>query len=264
MSKKSKQNRNAGVRPQNLPSVYSGGPVAHEVHPRTVMGLLELQRDCMQNGINYKWKVVHGSSIITDARNVLLDAFMESGYTHLFMVDSDIGFSSRDVLRAVASGKDVVALPCSKRHPDFKLAVEVMREFPEIPATNLPAYIGGVNFTTIDNEVPDENMILKVERIGTGAMMITRRALELFREKYPDRWYNNTVIGKRLTEFFRFTVHEETKEHWGEDFNFCEDMKAIGVDINVVVDARTEHYGSFGFECDFSKLASNYIKGEVK
>ena len=258
MGKKAKQMRNQAK--QNLPSIYSGGPIAHEMHPGNTMGLLELQRDCMHNGIQFKWKMVHGSSILTDARNVLLHSFLESGYSHLFMVDSDIEFSGKDVLRAVASGESIVALPCAKRIANFELAVEVLRKYPEIPAKNLPAYIGGMNFLPIDEERPDGRMLLKSQRAGTGAMIIRREALLDFQEKYPDRWYQNTITNQRLTEFFRFMVHPETKEHWGEDFGFCMDMRAIGCDINVLVDARTVHHGGFGYETDFAKLASNYMK----
>jgi hypothetical protein len=103
-------------------------------------------------------------------------------------------------------------------------------------------------------------MLLKSQRAGTGAMIIRREALLDFQEKYPDRWYQNTLTNQRLTEFFRFMVHPETKEHWGEDFGFCMDMRAIGYDINVLVDARTVHHGGFGYETDFAKLASNYMK----
>ena len=138
MGKKAKQMRNQAK--QNLPSIYSGGPIAHEMHPGNTMGLLELQRDCMHNGIQFKWKMVHGSSILTDARNVLLHSFLESGYSHLFMVDSDIEFSGKDVLRAVASGESIVALPCAKRIANFELAVEVLRKYPEIPAKNLLSF----------------------------------------------------------------------------------------------------------------------------
>jgi hypothetical protein len=39
------------------------------------------------------------------------------------------------------------------------------------------------------------------------------------------------------------------------------DMRAIGYDVNVLVDARTVHHGSFGYETDFAKLATNYMEG---
>ena len=264
MGKKSKQIRNQqDQRPQSKISIYAGGPVAHEINPRNATGLMELQRDCGKNGIPFKWKIIHGSSVLPDARNIVCKQFLESGYSHLFMVDADIAFSGFDVLRAVATGKDVVGLPCAKRTADFELAVEVMRKFPEIPAKNLAAYIGGVNFMPLDeNTKPDLDMTLRVKHIGTGAMIISRESMLKFAKEYPDRYYHNTITGDRLVEYFRFWTNPETKEQWGEDYGFCQDMRGIGIEVHALIDAKTVHYGSFGYECDFSKLASHYVTKE--
>jgi len=261
MGKKAKQEKNKAQQRPKI-SVYAGGPVAHEIHPRNAMGLMELQRDCSKMEIPFKWKIIHGSSVLPDARNIVCKQFLESGYSHLFMVDSDIEFSGKDVLRAIATGKDIVGLPCAKRTANFELAVEVMRKYPEVPARNLPAYIGGVNFLPIDSEAqPEPDMTLKVGHIGTGAMIISRSALEKFVAAYPSRFYHNTITGDTLGEFFRFWTNPETQEQWGEDYGFCQDMRAAGVDVHALIDARTVHYGSFGYECDFSKLAAHYVKG---
>jgi hypothetical protein len=83
---------------------------------------------------------------------------------------------------------------------------------------------------------------------------------EKFVEAYPERWYKNTILGQDLKEFFRFWTNDETKEQWGEDYGFCVDMRNAGVDVHVLIDAKTTHYGSFGYEADFSKLAVHYIK----
>lgn len=261
MGKKAKQMKNQQERARATVSLYAGGPVAHEIHPRNAMGLMELQRDCGKVGVPFKWKIIHGSSVLPDARNIVCKQFLESEYTHLFMVDSDIEFSGRDVLRAIATGKDVVGLPCAKRTSNFDLAVEVMRKFPEIPARNLPAYIGGVNFMPLDEETqPEPDMTLRVGHIGTGAIIISRKALERFAEFYPDRFYKNTITGDTLVEYFRFWTNPETKEQWGEDYGFCQDMRAAGIQPYALIDAKTVHYGSFGYECDFAKLAARYVK----
>ena len=261
MGKKAKQMKNQQEKRQATVSVYAGGPVAHEIHPRNAMGLMELQRDCGKVGVPFKWKIIHGSSVLPDARNIVCKQFLDSGYTHLFMVDADIEFSGSDVLRAIATGKDVVGLPCAKRTSNFDLAVEVMRKFPEIPARNLPAYIGGVNFMPMDEHTqPEQDMTLKVGHIGTGAMIISRNALLKFSEFYPDRFYKNTITGDTLVEFFRFWTNPETKEQWGEDYGFCQDIRAAGIQPYALIDAKTVHYGSFGYECDFSKLAARYVK----
>ncbi len=249
-------------KPEQKPiSLYVGGPVAHEMHPRNTMGLMTLQRECGKAGIPFKWKIVHGSSILPDARNIVCAQFLESDATHLFMVDADIEFQGIDVLRAIVTGKDIVGLPCAKRQANFELAAEVLRKYPEIPGSNLPAYIGGMNFLPLNEKTqPEPDMTLKVTHVGTGAMVVSRKALEKFIAFYPDRWYKNTITGQDLKEFFRFWTNPETKEQWGEDYGFCVDMRNAGVDVHVLIDAKTIHYGSFGFEADFSKLAAHYIK----
>lgn len=259
MPKPNKYGPNAKTEQKPI-SLYVGGPVAHEMHPRNAMGLMTLQRECGKAGIPFKWKIVHGSSILPDARNIVCHQFLESDATHLFMVDADIEFHGIDVLRAIVTGKDIVGLPCAKRQPHFDLAAEVLRKYPEIPGENLPAYLGGMNFLPLDESTqPEADMTLKVTHIGTGAIVISRKALETFIAAYPGRWYRNTITGQDLKEFFRFWTNPETNEQWGEDYGFCIDMRNAGISPHVLIDAKTIHYGSFGFEADFSKLADHYI-----
>ena len=72
---------------------------------------------CDINHFNSVWnghKVFYlfNESLITRARNYLVDEFLRSPYTHLMFIDSDIHFNPNDVLTLV--DKDIIGLTISK------------------------------------------------------------------------------------------------------------------------------------------------------
>jgi hypothetical protein len=61
--------------------------------------MLDLQGLCVQYGINIKFSFLFNESLITRARNYLVDEFLHrSDCTHLLFIDSDIHFKAQDVL----------------------------------------------------------------------------------------------------------------------------------------------------------------------
>ncbi len=81
---------------------------------------LDLQGICQQYGIEIRFSFLFNESLITRARNYLVDEFVRSGYTHLLFIDSDILFNPQDVLALMAIDKDVIGGPYPKKSINWR------------------------------------------------------------------------------------------------------------------------------------------------
>ena len=53
-------------------------------------GILQLQNFCLENKIGLNVQTLGQESLITRARNTLVQLFMDGDYTHLMFIDADI------------------------------------------------------------------------------------------------------------------------------------------------------------------------------
>ena len=68
-----------------------------------------------QYGMDIRFFYLFNESLITRARNYLVDEFLRSPYTHLMFIDSDIHFNPNDVLTLAALDKDIIGAPYPKK-----------------------------------------------------------------------------------------------------------------------------------------------------
>lgn len=158
---------------------------------------LDLQGMCAHYGIDIKFSFLFNESLITRARNYLVDEFLRSDCTHLLFIDSDILFEPQDVLALIALDKDVIGGPYPKKAINWKnIALSLVKN----PATNLgdlEALAGDYVF----NPVPGTTQFsvsepLEVMEIGTGYMLIKREVFDRFREAYPKQNYKPDHVGQ--------------------------------------------------------------------
>ena len=158
---------------------------------------LDLQGICMQYGIEIRFSFLFNESLITRARNYLVDEFLRSGYTHLLFIDSDIHFDPNDVLALIALNKDVIGAPYPKKSINWKNIATAMAKNPSIQPGELDALTGDYVF----NPIPGTKQFkvtepLEVMEIGTGYMLIKREVFDKFREAYPKLNYKPDHVGQ--------------------------------------------------------------------
>ena len=77
-------------------------------HGLYMKACLDLQSLCIQYGVAIKFSFLFNESLITRARNSLVDEFIHrSECSHMLFIDSDIHFNPKDVIALLALDKDV-------------------------------------------------------------------------------------------------------------------------------------------------------------
>ena len=100
-----KNNTSGDTKPY---SIFVATPVHSECSIHYTQALLEFQTFCHFKGIEVMFQLVK-SSLVTQGRNLCVDYFMTSGFTHLLFIDSDIDFTAKDIQTMVELDKDVIS-----------------------------------------------------------------------------------------------------------------------------------------------------------
>ena len=196
--------------------------------------LPQLALVAQKHGFQIHLAHLSGCSIITRARNSLVNQFLESDCTEMLFVDADINFTQQDVLRIMALGsdKDILAGAYPRRAKDQMFFADLYYN-----------EHGGIELT--------EEGLLRVNRIGTGFMFIRRHVLESLKEAHPEWKYWVDVEKKHHYSFFDFAVTEEG--YMGEDYLFCDRARALGFTVYVDPEVNLGHFGSTEFTGHFGE-----------
>lgn len=190
----------------------------------------------MAQKYGFQIQLVHlsGCSIITRARNSLVNQFMDSDCTDFLFIDADIRFKAQDVIRIMALGgdKDVLAGPYPRRAKDQMFFCDIWYN-----------EHGGVDLT--------EEGLLRVKRIGTGFMMVRRHVFEALKERHPEWKYWVDVENTHHYAFFDFAVTPEG--YVGEDYLFCDRVHEAGFKVYIDTELNLGHYGSTEFVGNFAE-----------
>ena len=205
--------------------------------------LPSLGLDAVKYGFELHMSHVSNCSIITRARNMLVKQFMDSGCTDLLFVDADIHFKAQDVVRimAMSDDKDVVAGAYPRRSGE-----------------------GGVSwFADIaygpSNEVYLDDGLLRVNRIGTGFMLIRRHVLEKLHNDHPEWRYHVDLLNEDHYSIFDFK--SDPSGYIGEDYLFCDRVREAGFRVHLDPDINLGHYGQQEFTGNFRQQALAALLG---
>ena len=216
---------------------------------KSAFALATLAMDMAKHGAKLYLTQISGCSLITKARNALVADFLESDATDLLFIDSDIIFKSDDVLRllALSGNKDITAGAYPRRSKDKKFFTDI--------------------YLDDQNQIEFHDGMLRVDRIGTGFMLIRRHVLETMKANHPEWGYYNNVNERTDCALFDFEL--KNGEYYGEDYTFCNRAKADGFSIYLDPDINLPHIGTeeytnhFGEEVIKPLIAINQIAKET-
>jgi hypothetical protein len=225
---------------------------------------VDLNTICMKYGVQVQFFYLFNESLITRARNYLVDEFLRGDGTHLMFIDSDIDFNPMDVLALLAMDKDIIGGPYPKKTIAWEKIYDAAKfGLADGNPNKLEEYAGDYVF----NPVPGTEEIrldepVEVLEIGTGFMMIKREALEKFRDAYPDFSYKpdhnrtkNFDGSREIHMFFQALIDPESKRYLSEDYMFCQWARKIDLKVFFCPWMRLKHAGMYIYGGSLEALA---------
>ena len=218
-----------------------------------------------QYGMDVRFFYLFNESLITRARNYLVDEFLRSPYTHLMFIDSDIHFNPNDVLTLAALDKEIIGAPYPKKCIAWeKVRNAVDAGLADDDPVQLEEYTGDFVFNpasgTSEIKVSEPVEVLE---IGTGFMLVRREVFEKFREAYPQFSYKpdhnraENLDGARYIHAFFDTVIDSdafagkgsggSDRYLSEDYMFCQFTRKIGIKTWLCPWMKLGHVGSYVF-----------------
>lgn len=231
---------------------------------------LDLQTLCMQYGVKVKFSFLFNESLITRARNYLVDEFVNrSDCTHMLFIDADINFDPNDVIAMLAIDKDVIGGPYPKKAIKWKSVKAAIAKNPDIEPQTLEKVAGDFVFNPVKGTSQfSVSEPLEVLEIGTGFMMIRREVFPKFAEAYPHLKYKPDHVGQAhfdgtryIHAFFDTVIDKDSERYLSEDYMFCQWWRKIGGKIWLCPWMRTAHIGTYHFQGDMPAVA-NFV-GEM-
>lgn len=230
---------------------------------------LDLQTLFQSHGIPIKFSFLFNESLITRARNYVVDEFLRSEFTHLIFIDADIEFNPMDVLACLALDKDIVGAPYPKKAIKWSAVMEASRKIPEDKLSEFnPNELSTVMGDYVFNPVPgterfDVTEPLEVMELGTGFMMVRRDVFTKFAEEYPHLRYKPDHVGQAnfdgsryIHAYFDTMIDPVTDRYLSEDYAFSRMARDIGFSIFMCPWMKTTHVGTFGFTGNMPAIAS--------
>jgi hypothetical protein len=244
------------------------GGMAHGLY---IKSSLDLQNTMSRYGIETKFSFLFNESLITRARNYLVDEFLRTDYTHMLFIDSDINYNAQDVLALMALDKDVIGGPYPKKAINWANVAEAARKHPDLPVKELENLVGEYVFNVVKGtKTFSVTEPLEVMEIGTGYMMIKREVFEKMKDAYPMIHYKPDHVGQANFDGSRYihayfdTVIDYkdsitgggSDRYLSEDYMFCQMWRKIGGQIFLCPWMKTQHVGTYAFTGNMPAVAN--------
>lgn len=226
-----------------------------------VVSLLNFLHESNRVGMSTQYLLMQGESLITRARNNCVATFLENPeWTHLFWIDSDIGFTPNAAFRLLQADYDIAAgvYPLKREEwPEEGLPQGMtLREFvANYQRYTVNARVQGdadhLDLTILDNG------FIEMSEAPTGFMVIKRAVFEKMMQAYPELKYTPDSLGvedKGLHyRFFDVMVDPETGRYLSEDYGFCRLWEKMGQKIYIDATSNLTHQGMKIYQGNFAE-----------
>jgi hypothetical protein len=243
------------------------GGMAHGLYLKSC---LDLQGIMSRYGVDVKFSFLFNESLITRARNYLVDEFLRSDCTHLLFLDSDIHYNPQDVVALLALDKDVIGGPYPKKSINWNNIAHAARNHPDLEPRELETLVGEYVFNVVKGTSQfSVTEPLEVLEIGTGFMLVKREVFDKMAVEYPNIRYKPDHVGQAHFDGSRY-IHAyfdtviDTKDsitgggserYLSEDYMFCQMWRKMGGTIFLCPWMKTQHIGTYAFSGNMPKVA---------
>jgi len=195
------------------------------VHIDYVRTLFEYTRA----GIQFQLDTIGNESLITRARNAILATFhVRRELTHLLFLDADTVLPAAGLTRMLKARAPVIGAPVALKGFDAS----------------------GARMWNVGRCVGVAGSLLKVENVGTAALLLSRSACDALIKDAIDngRTYAraSTLVGNTETpvHYDVFRVGVQANEYLSEDYWICRRLRTLGFDVLIDPTIITTHYGA--------------------
>ena len=236
-------------------SLFVATPVHSDVSMHYAQTMLELQKECMKRNIKVMLQMMK-SSLVTQGRNLCTSYFLNTDFTHMLFVDSDIAFDPNAIFRLIEQDKDIISIPYPMKTAQWDTLLKKIDSGVITDSEQFHHHI--LQYPLLIN---DDNTDIKVTKgvieathCPTGCMLIKRDVFSKLIEAYPDREIvqKTTIDGKYMDRphfynFFDTYYDPKTKRYLGEDFAFCRLWSEIGGKLYCYIMSYITHVGEFQY-----------------
>jgi predicted O-methyltransferase YrrM len=182
-----------------------------------------------------------GDSFVQRARNLLIGMFLETDCTDLFFIDDDIGWPPGALARMLRHPVDIVGATYRVKTDD-----NVRYPMRELDYKNPHRK---------RMELNPENNLIEVDAVPGGFLRMSRAAVERLVESRKDTWFrDNGIVAYNLCDVI---LLPERTGYEGEDYTFCKNIRAAGMQVWLDPHLRMSHVGEQVFEgCLWDDLQS--------
>jgi hypothetical protein len=258
--------------PNVPPKIFIATPMfGGQANYMYMISLINLLTKLGQNGIASMFEIAANESLITKARNILVEGFIKSDATHMLFLDADLGFDPDDVIRMIQANKDLIGGQYAKKKINWDVVKRVCQGVPNIPPHAINAVIAESTFRPMGDQISfklDEPV--EVESIATGMMLIRREVFTKMAAELPEieivSGGSETMDPKTMTRvtdphrkahaYFDVSIDPVSKAYTSEDFTFCKRWRQIGGQVFLAPWTRTVHVGTYEYVCDLASIAT--------
>lgn len=196
---------------------------------QTFMGFMKWANSANELGIKWTVETLVNESLITRGRNTLVAKFLNNpNSTHLFFIDSDIGWEPWHALAMIMRDHDIIG------------GLYPMKTLP------IKWVVNGFE----NSDKSEDGFIMEVSKTGTGFLCIKRNVFEKMKEHPAVKPYTNDIgldpaLNQHMKTYFDTAVRED--RYYSEDWTFCENWRDLGGKVWVDTRVLLKHQGSFNF-----------------
>jgi hypothetical protein len=203
-------------------------------------------------GLELEFMYGVNEALVTRARNMCANIFMKSDSTHLLFIDSDIEFNADELIRMMLTNKDFVCGVYPKKNLNWDRISDAVRN--GVPPDMIQRATAEYLFIGSGDMTPDVDGLVKIDRVGTGMMMFSKKVLETLNSHVKSFALESPVLSnvkfgekEEYKEYFFTSTDPVTNIFLHEDFTFCKLWRDIGGDIYGAPWVYLRHIGNHTF-----------------
>ena len=222
-----------------------------KVSLKLAVSLARFAQHAMKHGIDIQIGSVCGCSVVSRARNLLVQDLLESSCDYLLFIDSDINFEPEDIFRLMAWGEN----------PKMGIVAAVPRT-----RSTEKVYIATLDHDENNDLTMNRMGLVRAKRVATAFMLVRRNVFEDMVAAHPEWKYQDTRSNREVPCLFDFHLADEG--YIGEDFLFCDRARELGHEVWIDPTISLghmgvqEYVGNFGDDVLYPMVAPQEAQGE--